>query len=111
MARADGKLYELLADEVCRTILRFLLRSREPTTQRALTAALPFNSSTVSRRMSELEDAGLVVRAGGHAPYSVLFPGEVRDLLLAGSDLARVTHEGLARAVASEADELREGSS
>jgi DNA-binding MarR family transcriptional regulator len=107
MSRADGKLYELLADEVCRAILRVLVASDLPLTQRALTATLPFNSSTISRRMGDLEDAGLVARESGHAPYSVLFRDKTLELLLAGADLARMAHQGLADDVDGDAREMR----
>jgi DNA-binding IclR family transcriptional regulator len=107
MSRADGKLFELLADEVCRAILRVLLRRGEPTTQRQLTAELPFNSSTISRRMAELVDGGLVTHTSGHAPYSVVHPSKTRELLLAGADLAQMAHQSLADAAALDARELR----
>jgi DNA-binding IclR family transcriptional regulator len=108
MSRADGKLYELVADDVCRAVLRALLVSDEPLTQRELTAKLPFNSSTISRRMRDLEDAGLVARASGHAPYSVLFGDRIRELLLAGADLAQMVHEALAQDAALDVRELRD---
>jgi DNA-binding MarR family transcriptional regulator len=107
MARADGKLYELLADEVCRAILRALLERDEPITQRTLTAELAYGSSTISRRMGDLEDAGLVARSSAHAPYFVLFRAKTRELLLAGADLAHMAHEGLADDAARDARELR----
>jgi DNA-binding transcriptional MocR family regulator len=107
VSRADGKLYEVLADEVCRAILRGLLSSEEPLTQRSLTAALPYNSSTISRRMADLEDLGLVLRSSGHAPYSVPFPEKTRELLVAGTDLARMTHQALAEEAARDGRELR----
>lgn len=107
MSRADGRLLELLADEVCRAILRCLLGSEEPLTQRALTSSLALGSSTISRRMRELEDAGLVARASGHAPYRVLFPEKTRELLRAGADLAFMAHDGLAKDVQNTARELR----
>jgi DNA-binding HxlR family transcriptional regulator len=107
MARADGKIYALLADEACRGILRALLLSDSPMPQRALTAKLPFNSSTISRRMGELEDAGLVAHATSHAPYTLLFPHQTRALLLAGADLAETAHKALADDVEWDARPLR----
>lgn len=110
MSRADGKLFELLADEVCRAILRVLLSSDEPMTQRMLGSALPFNSSTISRRMRDLENAGLVARSSGHAPYTVLFRSKTRELLLAGADLASMAHTSLAEEAGHDARELRKES-
>lgn len=107
MARADGRIYALLADEACRAILRALVLSDSPMAQRALTAKLPFNSSTISRRMGELEDAGLVAHATSHAPYTLLFPHQMRALLLAGADLAEKAHQALADDVEWDARPLR----
>jgi DNA-binding IclR family transcriptional regulator len=107
MARADSKLYALLADEACYAILRALLLSDKPMTQAGLTATLPFNSSTISRRMGELEDAGLVARATSHAPYTLLFHSEIHALLLAGAGLAETAHRALADDVEWAARPLR----
>jgi DNA-binding IclR family transcriptional regulator len=76
-------------------------------TQRELTASLPFNSSTISRRMGELEDAGLVAHATSHAPYTLLFDSELRALLVAGSDLVEKAHRALADDVEWEARPVR----
>ena len=101
MALPDGKLFELLADDVCRDLLRTLLHEPEPLTQRQLVAALGMNSSTVSRRMGALEDWGLVTRRSSHAPYDILFPSDTRRLLAAAATLTRVVKE-------RQADEARE---
>jgi DNA-binding MarR family transcriptional regulator len=100
MARPDGKLFELLADDVCRDLLRTLLND-EPLTQRQLVAALGVNSSTVSRRMGELEDWGLVTRRSSHAPYDILDRSDIRSLLGTAARLTRVVKE-------RQADEARE---
>ncbi len=80
MARPDGKLFQLMADEVCHDILRRLLASVAPLTQKALTAASPYDSSTISRRMGDLEDLGLVQRPSAHAPYHLQFREQTRAL-------------------------------
>jgi DNA-binding IclR family transcriptional regulator len=101
MARADGKVFELLADAICRELLRLLLNSDVPLTQRDLTAALGLNASTISRRMKDLEAFGLVERQSRNAPYDIPFPSETRDLLWAAARIARM-------AMDRQADEARE---
>jgi DNA-binding MarR family transcriptional regulator len=107
MSRADGKLYELLADEVCRRMLVALLENSERLTQRELISALGYNSSTVSRRMGDLEAAGLVSRSSSHAPYEVVFAEKTRELLLAALDLAEMAHSSLAEEAGKGARKLR----
>jgi DNA-binding IclR family transcriptional regulator len=110
VARADGKLFEVLADDVCRDLLRALLREDEPQTQRQLCAALKLNSSTVSRRMAEMEELGIVHRRSSHAPYEIQFPGKVREILLSAIGLRRMALERqAAEAAEQERDLLREG--
>jgi DNA-binding Lrp family transcriptional regulator len=82
MSRSDGKLFELLADEQCRDLVRLLVREAKPLTQRQLGELLKLDSATVSRRMTALEDFGLVERNSSHAPYALVFPEETRALLL-----------------------------
>lgn len=102
MARADGKLFQLLADEVCRSILHALLERRTDLTQRELVDALPYTSSTISRRIGELEDFGLVSRGGARAPYAVVFAKETRELLVAALRLTTIAHRKLADQTLSE---------
>jgi DNA-binding MarR family transcriptional regulator len=82
MSRSDGKLFELLADEQCRDLARILVREGKPLTQRQLGELLKLDSATVSRRMTALEDFGLVERKSSHAAYALLFPAETHALLL-----------------------------
>jgi DNA-binding Lrp family transcriptional regulator len=88
MQRADGKLFGVLADHVCRDLLLALLGSDSPLTQTQLVAKLGISSGVVSRRMGELEGVGLVDRGSAHAPYDLPFPAETRQLLLDGARLA-----------------------
>lgn len=110
MRQPDGNLFELLADDVCRDLLRSMLREDEPQTQRQLTAALSLNSSTISRRMGQLENLGLVSRASSHAPYEILFPSKTRELLLAAAGLARLSRERQAAEAAAHERDLRKES-
>jgi DNA-binding transcriptional regulator GbsR (MarR family) len=87
MSRADGKLFEVLADPVCRDLLWGLLESETPLTQSQLGTQLGLSSGLVSKRMGVLEGLGLVERATSHAPYSVIFPVETRALLVDGAQL------------------------
>ena len=107
MSQPDGKLFELLADEPRRTLLRILVRERGGLTQRELAAITELNSSTISRRMRELEDAGLVTRRSSHSPYEVVFPTETHALLLAGAELARATVQRDLDTASLRVDELR----
>ncbi len=109
MVRADGKLFELLADEVCSAILRALIGSQNPLTQRQLTAALGYTSSTISRRIGSLEDAGLVQRDGPRSPYTLGFPEPTREFLAAGLTLAELTHDKFAEQSREQLRELRTG--
>jgi DNA-binding Lrp family transcriptional regulator len=113
MPGADGKLFEVLSDDVCRSLLRSLLRHDEPQTQRQLTSELRYNSSTVSRRMKELEDLGIVARTHPgtpRAPYEILFPSKTRALLLTAVQLANLTRTRQAEeAAADERQLLKEG--
>lgn len=87
MYRADGKLFEVLADPVCRDLLWGLLESDAPLTQSQLGGSLALSSGLVSKRMGSLETVGLVERPSPHAPYSVVFPAETRALLVDGAQL------------------------
>ena len=108
MARPDVKIFQLLTDEVCCDLLRLLLASDDPQTQQQLALALDLNSSTVSRRMSSLENEGLVERIGPRkAPYRVLFPSKTRELLQACADLAELVLETQAERAKSYAGDLR----
>ena len=110
MARPDGKLFQLMADEVCHDILRRLLASVAPLTQKALTAASPYDSSTISRRMGDLEDLGLVQRPSAHAPYHLQFREQTRALLRAGAELARLAHAAAAADLEADIANLDNGS-
>jgi len=90
MPRADRKLFRLLNDDVSRDVLDLLLDRNGPRTQVELTAALDLNSGTISRRLSNLEDEGVVERIGRRGPYAVVFPSETRKLLLAASGLVKL---------------------
>jgi DNA-binding IclR family transcriptional regulator len=107
VVRADGKLFELLADDVCAAILRALIDSESPLTQRQLTAALGYTSSTISRRIGSLEDVGLVQRDGARSPYVLGFPNQTRDFLAAGLTLSELTHDKLAQEAREQLRELR----
>ena len=85
MPAADGKLYAVFADEICRRILRALVPA--PLTQTQLAAKLVVNSSTISRRIGELEAVGLVTRSTPHAPCELLFPEQTHEHLVTGADL------------------------
>jgi len=102
MPRADRKLFRLFNDDVCRDILELLLDRDGPRTQVELTTALDLNSGTVSRRLANLEDEGVVERSGPRGTYAIVFPSETRELLLAASGLVK----RLAYAHAEEADNL-----
>lgn len=102
MPRADRKLFRLLNDDVCRDILELLLDRDGPRTQAELTAALDLNSGTISRRLSNLEDEGVVERIGRRGPYAVSFASETRKLMFAASALAKL----LANAQSSAAEDL-----
>jgi DNA-binding Lrp family transcriptional regulator len=101
MVRADRKLFRLLSDDVCRDLLDCLLGKDGPQTQAQLTKALSLNSSTVSRRIGQLEEEGVVEQRGGkRGPYKVVFPLPTRKLLEEASELASLlasTHEQSAR--------------
>jgi DNA-binding Lrp family transcriptional regulator len=81
MARADGKLYELLADHACRVILAALLKAPGAMTQRELVASLSLSSSTISRRMAELEAIGLIEHDSARSPYRLTFEEKTRALM------------------------------
>jgi DNA-binding Lrp family transcriptional regulator len=87
MARADGKLYELLADHACRVILAALLKGPGAMTQRELVASLSLSSSTISRRMAELEAIGLVEHDSARSPYRVVFEEKTRALMKVALEL------------------------
>jgi DNA-binding IclR family transcriptional regulator len=109
MAEADGKLFELLADEPCRELLLIFVRESTPLTQRQLATLLEnkFNGSTISRRMADLEEYGLVKRRTPHSPYELLFPEQMGNLLEQGFDLVRDAKQRQADLAALHAEELR----
>jgi DNA-binding GntR family transcriptional regulator len=107
MARADGKLFDLLADHACRVILAGLLKARRPLTQRELIASLGLSSSTISRRLGELEDIGLVERASPRAPYVLVFEDKTRELMATALDLVSSATMRASLEADTEARELR----
>jgi DNA-binding Lrp family transcriptional regulator len=107
VAHPDGKLFELLADEPRHDLLRILLREGRGLTQRELATIAGLNSSTISRRMGELEEAGIVARRSAHGPYEVVFPAETRDVLLAGAKLTKATLQRKLDIASLHLDELR----
>ncbi len=110
MPRADVKLFEVLADQVCLGLLRCLLNADGPLTQSQLAAKLAVSSGIVSRRMGELETIGIVERASSHAPYTLVFPSETRGLLSGAADLAANAYGGLHADAAAYARELKKES-
>ncbi|WP_445149515.1 winged helix-turn-helix domain-containing protein [Baekduia sp. Peel2402] len=88
MASPDGKLFVALGDGTSRDLLRIMARERVPLSQAALGSLVGANASTISRRMADLEDLGLVARKSSHAPYQLKFPGETRAVLKAVNCLA-----------------------
>lgn len=108
MSRPDVKIFELLTDEVRCDLLRLLLRNEAPQTQQQLASVLDLDSSTVSRRMADLESAGLIERAGPRkAPYRILFPSKTRELLQASADLAQLVLEAQTATARGYAGDLR----
>lgn len=95
MARADRKLFRLLTDEVCYDILRTLLEESEPLAQRDLVRILGVASSTVSRRVIDLEDIGLVQRASKHGACSLVYESTTRELLRSAAALMGMAHARL----------------
>jgi DNA-binding IclR family transcriptional regulator len=108
MARADGKLFDLLADHVCRLILAALVKAPGPLTQQQLIARLGLSSSTVSRRLGDLEDMGLVERASRRAPYRLVYATQTRDLMATALEIAASTAARVSLEADTEARELRE---
>jgi DNA-binding transcriptional ArsR family regulator len=97
MPRADRKLFRLLNDDVCRDVLDLLLDRNGPRTQAELIAVLELNSGTVSRRLANLEDEGVVEKLGQRT-YGVAFAPEVRKLLLTASGLTKLLADTHAKA-------------
>lgn len=90
MARAGRKLFRLLGDDVCRDLLDCLLGRNGPQTQAQLARVLDLNSSTVSRRIGQLEEEGVVEQIGGkRGPYRIAFPSPTRKLLEEASELVK----------------------
>jgi DNA-binding Lrp family transcriptional regulator len=107
VARADGKLFHVLADETCREILAVLLRVfPEALTQRQLIASLGLTSSTASRRLGELEDLGVVERASSRAPYTLVFEEQTRSFMVAGLQIAAATAARVSLQADTEAQDL-----
>lgn len=108
MARADRKLFRLLTDEVCYDILRALLDEAEPLAQRDLVRILGVASSTVSRRVNDLEDVGLVARASRHGACSLVYESTTRELLRSAAELMAMAHAKLSDDAIAAAQGLRE---
>jgi DNA-binding transcriptional ArsR family regulator len=111
MARADRKLFRLLADEVCYDILRALLDEPEPLAQRDLVRLLGVASSTISRRINDLEDAGLVARTSKHGVWRPVYEGTTRELLRSAAELMAMTHAKLSDDAVKDARTLKEPNS
>lgn len=88
MRPPDTSVFDVFGIEDCRRILDLLVDSGEPLTQGEIANALDLRSSVASRRMAEIEQAGLVVRASSHAPYELVFRELVHRMLEIGADLA-----------------------
>jgi DNA-binding IclR family transcriptional regulator len=108
VTRPDGKLFQLLDDDPTRDLLQVLARERRPLTQRQLGELLNLDSGTVSRRMSLLEDFGVVERKSSHAPYALVFPKATRAFLGAAHELTSATLQRKADAARFYADELQD---
>jgi DNA-binding Lrp family transcriptional regulator len=107
MARPDRKLLRLLNDDVCRDLLDGLLSREGPRTQAQLGAALGLNSSTVSRRMGNLEDEGIVRLTGRRGPYELVFPAATRELMEKTAELTMLLAERQFSEAKASRDELR----
>jgi DNA-binding HxlR family transcriptional regulator len=104
MIRPDVEVLKALADVAAVDILARLVDSAA--TQRELCEELGITQSTASRRLSDLERLGVVAHHGGHgAPYELVWPDRVEQLIRAAADLAA---DGLGRR-AAEADALARG--
>jgi DNA-binding HxlR family transcriptional regulator len=104
MGREDRQLLELVSDGVCHEILIRLLADG-PQTQAQLRAAVRVGSGAISRRMADLENAGLVVRERSHGPYHLVLPQQTRELMEGAMVLAA---NALERRYATAAQELSE---
>lgn len=108
MARSDRKLFRLLTDEVCYGILRALVESPVPLAQRELVRRLDVASSTISRRIIDLEDIGLVERGSKHGACSLVYESTTRELLKAAAELMAMTHAKMSDESSAVANALRE---
>jgi DNA-binding IclR family transcriptional regulator len=100
---SDAKVFDVFSVDDCRSILDLLIDSREPLTQGQIAQALKLKSSQASRRMAEIEGAGLVTRASAHAPYELIFRDKAQTMLELGADIGTEAAER----IAAEASELR----
>ena len=105
-ASSLARLLEALADPVRLEVLSMLLAG--PATQKRLGEELGLTSGTMSRQMSMLEQADLVVRARSHGPYEVKYPRRLLELLRTAADLQLLQLEGLASTAEREARARRE---
>lgn len=89
-------------------ILETLLR-RGPTTQKELGRWLKLQSGTLSKHMSKLKGAGLVVQlGGGHAPYEVPLRDEVARLLQANHNFLLAQSKAKLKATEAAGKQLNE---
>ena len=88
MSPPDAKVFDVFSIDDCRRILDLLLDSHEPLTQGQIADALNLKSSLASRRMAEIEQAGLVVRASSHAPYALTLRDKTQGMLEFGADIS-----------------------
>lgn len=107
MPAPDAKVFEVFGIDECRGILDLLIRSHAPLTQKQIAEKLDLRSSGASRRMSEMEQAGLVARASSHGPYELLFRETVQTMLELGADLGSAVADRAAEEARALSDERR----
>ena len=103
--RPDVVVLKAIADQGCVDILRSLLAG--PATQKQLQAEHGINSGTLSRRMRELEQIGLVERERSHGPYQLVFGEQIRTLVQAAADLGQLGMQRRADEATAYARDLR----
>jgi DNA-binding IclR family transcriptional regulator len=101
--RSDQSSDELANHEDITTVLKIFADSdslgivvellEQPSTQKQLSEQLRANSSTISRKMSTLEEAELVTRERSHGPYRLTRPEATFSLLLAEAELGLAAAE------------------
>lgn len=107
MRPPDAKVFDVFGNDDCRSILDLLIASEEPLTQGEIASALKLQSSLASKRMADIEAAGLVTRISSHAPYELLSREMVQGLLEVGADLAGEAADRTAAAAKALRDKRR----